>query len=145
MSITLNSIAKLKTNNRKRVGRGIGSGTGKTSGRGVKGQKARSGVAIKGFEGGQTPLYMRLPKKGFKSRCKERYEVVNIKDVANLVESKKIDGTKLITKEELFSAGLVKKKDSKVKLIMTKDKKLNVKLNFQVDFYSNQAKSFAKS
>lgn len=143
MTITLKNIAKLKTNNRKRVGRGIGSGTGKTSGRGVKGQKARTGSAMKGFEGGQTPIYMRLPKKGFKSQRKARYEVVNVQDVLDLITSKKIDAKKVITKEQLFSAGLTKDKDSKVKLIMAKEKISDLKLSFQVDFYSNQAKSFA--
>ncbi|MFT6333095.1 MAG: large subunit ribosomal protein L15, partial [Lentimonas sp.] len=97
MTITLNNIVKIKTNNRKRVGRGIGSGQGKTSGHGVKGQKARSGVAIKGFEGGQTPIYMRLPKKGFNSRRAEAYEVVNIKDAQIFIEREKIDSSVVIT------------------------------------------------
>lgn len=143
MTITLKNIAKLKTNNRKRLGRGIGSGTGKTCGRGVKGQKARTGSAMKGFEGGQTPIYMRLPKRGFKSHVKAKYEVVNIKDVAALVEAKKIDGGQVITKEKLFSAGLTSDQNSKVKLIMSANETSKLKLKFQVDFYSNQAKSFA--
>jgi large subunit ribosomal protein L15 len=143
MSNILNNIAKLKTNKRKRLGRGIGSGTGKTSGRGVKGQKARSGVAIKGFEGGQTPLYMRLPKKGFKSRCLDKYEVVNLRNVLSLIESKKIDGASVITKEKLFNAGLISNKDAKVKLIMTKSENVQSNLSFQVDFYSKQAQSLA--
>jgi len=143
MSNILNNIAKLKTNNAKRVGRGIGSGTGKTSGRGVKGQKARSGVAIKGFEGGQTPLYMRLPKKGFKSRCLDKYEVVNLRNVLSLIESKKIDGTSVITKAKLFNAGLISSEDVKVKLIMAKEEDVKSGLSFQVDFYSKQAQSLA--
>ena len=143
MSIALNNIAKIKTNSRKRVGRGIGSGTGKTSGHGVKGQKARSGVAIKGFEGGQTPIYMRLPKKGFNSNKPEAYEVVNFKDVSTLIESKKIDGSNAITKEKLFAAGLISNKNSKVKLIVDKAAKSNNGITFQVDFYSKQAKVFA--
>ena len=73
-----------------RVGRGIGSGKGKTSGRGVKGQKSRSGVAIKSFEGGQMPLYRRLPKRGFKSFNKKDIAIVNLSDLQNLVNSKKI-------------------------------------------------------
>lgn len=143
MSTSLNNISKLKTNKCKRVGRGIGSGTGKTCGRGVKGQKARSGVAIKGFEGGQTPIYMRLPKRGFKSQNSARYEVVNLRDVISLVESKKIDSSAVITKDKLFNAGLISDKNTKVKLIMTNVKKTNSGLTFQVDFYSKQAQSFA--
>ncbi|MCE3255502.1 MAG: ribosomal protein [Rickettsiaceae bacterium] len=139
----LNNIAKLKTNNRKRVGRGIGSGTGKTSGRGVKGQKARTGSAMKGFEGGQTPIYMRLPKKGFKSHRGDRYEVVNLRNVLSLVESKKIDISTSVTKEKLFAAGLISSQDVKVKLIMSKGDKVNSGLKFKVDFYSKSAQSFA--
>lgn len=86
MSNPLNNLKKIKTQGRKRVGRGIGSGKGKTSGRGVKGQKARTGHStVKGFEGGQTPIYMRLPKRGFTNVLRNEYEVVNIKDIANLV------------------------------------------------------------
>ena len=143
MSNILNNIAKIKTNNAKRVGRGIGSGTGKTCGRGVKGQKARSGVAIKGFEGGQTPLYMRLPKKGFKSHAIAKYEVVNLRNVLTLIESKKIDGATVITKEKLFNAGLISNQNAKVKLIMTKAENVKSGLSFQVDFYSKQAQSLA--
>jgi large subunit ribosomal protein L15 len=143
MSTSLNNISKLKTNKCKRVGRGIGSGTGKTCGRGVKGQKARSGVAIKGFEGGQTPIYMRLPKRGFKSQNSARYEVVNLRDVISLVESKKIDSSAVITKDKLFNAGLISDKNTKVKLIMANVEKTNSGLTFQVDFYSKQAQSFA--
>lgn len=144
MSINLNSIAKLKTNNRKRVGRGIGSGTGKTCGRGVKGQKARTGSAMKGFEGGQTPIYMRLPKKGFKSHRKARYEAVNLRDILNLVESKKIAANETITKTVLFNAGLINNADDKVKLIMDKSETApKLKLTFQLDFYSKPAQAFA--
>jgi len=143
MSNILNNIVKLKTNNRKRVGRGIGSGTGKTCGRGVKGQKARTGCHMKGFEGGQTPLYMRLPKKGFKSRAIDKYETVNLRNVISLVESKKIDACSIITKEKLFNAGLISAPDAKVKLIMAKLGGINSNLSFQVDFYSKQAQSLA--
>ena len=142
MSNILNNIAKLKTNNRKRVGRGIGSGTGKTCGRGVKGQKARTGCHMKGFEGGQTPLYMRLPKKGFKTRTIDKYETINLGNVALLVDSKKIDASSIITKEKLFNAGLISNKDVKVKLIMAKGD-INSNLSFQVDFYSKKAHSLA--
>jgi large subunit ribosomal protein L15 len=142
MSITLNNVNKLKTNNRKRVGRGIGSGTGKTSGHGVKGQKARSGVALKLFEGGQTPIYMRLPKKGFNSQSKESYEVVNIKDIIAAVEKGGVKKSNL-TKEELFNFGLIKNKDSQVKLIMSNSEIKSDNLKVQADFYSKNAQIFA--
>ena len=88
----LNSLKK--TNFSKiRVGRGIGSGKGKTSGRGVKGQKSRSGVAIKSFEGGQMPLYRRLPKRGFKTFNKKGVAIVNLSDLQNFIKSKKIKGS----------------------------------------------------
>ena len=81
----------VKTNfSKMRVGRGIGSGKGKTSGRGVKGQKSRSGVAIKSFEGGQMPLYRRLPKRGFKSIIKKNIAIINISDIENFIKNKKI-------------------------------------------------------
>jgi large subunit ribosomal protein L15 len=143
MSITLNNINTLKTNDRKRVGRGIGSGTGKTSGHGVKGQKARSGVALKLFEGGQTPIYMRLPKKGFNSRTIGAYsEVINIKDIVAFIEK---SGTKdsNITKEQLFKFGLLKDINSKVKLIMGGLEVANKDLKVQADFYSKNAQAFA--
>ena len=85
----LNTLTK--TNFPKiRVGRGIGSGKGKTSGRGVKGQKSRSGVAIKSFEGGQMPLYRRLPKRGFKSRKNNNIAIINLSDLQNLLNNKRI-------------------------------------------------------
>ncbi|MFT6332804.1 MAG: large subunit ribosomal protein L15 [Lentimonas sp.] len=143
MSTALNNIAKLKTNKCKRVGRGIGSGTGKTSGHGVKGQKSRSGVAINGFEGGQTPIHMRLPKRGFNSHRKERYEVVNLNDVLSFIDRKVIDSSTTITKDKLFDAGLISEKTSKVKLIMSSKEKITSKVTFQVDFYSKKAQSFA--
>ena len=93
---------------KKRVGRGIGSGKGKTSGRGVKGQKARTGHhSVKGFEGGQTPVYMRLPKKGFINNLRKEIEVVNIRDIVNLFESKKINSQSEVTKEHLENFGLI--------------------------------------
>ncbi len=142
MSITLNNINKIKTDNRKRVGRGIGSGTGKTSGHGVKGQKSRSGVALKLFEGGQTPIYMRLPKKGFRSQSGESYEIVNIKDVLAAIKKNKVT-KKNLAKEDLVSFGLLNNKDSKVKLIMGNLEVKNEGLKIQVDFYSKKAQVFA--
>ena len=86
---TLNTLFNLKTK-KIRVGRGIGSGKGKTSGRGVKGQKSRSGVAIKSFEGGQMPLYRRLPKRGFNPIKKKDIAVINLNDIQKLIDSKKL-------------------------------------------------------
>lgn len=143
MTITLNNIAKLKTNNRKRVGRGIGSGTGKTCGRGVKGQKARTGKNMKGFEGGQTPIYMRIPKRGFKNYCKKEYQVVNLADILLLAEKNKLDSSVVITKEKLFDLGLIADKDSKVKLIMSDSENSSTKYKFKVDLYSKKAESLA--
>jgi large subunit ribosomal protein L15 len=143
MSIVLNKLAKLKRNNGKRLGRGIGSGKGKTSGRGVKGQKARTGASIKGFEGGQTPIYMRLPKKGFVNFCKKEYETVNLRDILNLINKKIIDSSSVITKEKLAEVGLISKKESVVKLIMSKEKISDAEFKVAVDKYSKNAQIFA--
>ncbi len=143
MSIVLNKLAKLKRNNGKRLGRGIGSGKGKTSGRGVKGQKARTGASIKGFEGGQTPIYMRLPKRGFVNFCKKEYETVNLRDILNLINKKIIDSSAVITKEKLEEVGLISKKDSVVKLIMSKEKVSAAEFKVAVDKYSKNAQIFA--
>ncbi len=101
----------------KRVGRGIGSGTGKTSGAGHKGQKARSGVAIKGFEGGQMPLHRRLPKRGFKNPFRTEYSIINLGDIEKAINDKKIDNKKVISTEDFFKAGLIRKKNSLVKIL----------------------------
>jgi len=143
MSLSLTGLPKIKRNSRIRVGRGIGSGKGKTSGRGVKGQKARTGHhSVKGFEGGQTPIYMRLPKKGFANVLREEIESVTITDVMKMVESKKLDASATITKENLENAGLIKCKKSKVKLIMGK-KEVSAKVKVAVDAYSEKAKAFS--
>lgn len=143
MSISLNSLAKIKRNDRIRVGRGIGSGKGKTSGRGVKGQKARTGHhSVKGFEGGQTPVHMRLPKKGFTNILRKEYESVTITDVIFAISKHQPDAS-VVTKEKLFELGLVKNKDSKVKLIMGKELSPKVTFKVDVDSYSERAKSFA--
>lgn len=92
---------------RKRVGRGIGSGTGKTAGRGMKGQKSRSGVSINGYEGGQMPIYMRLPKRGFNSRNKKRYAVVNIGRLQAAVDAGKFDAGAALDEKAMVEAGLV--------------------------------------
>jgi large subunit ribosomal protein L15 len=92
----------------KRLGRGIGSGKGKTSGKGVKGQKAREGVALNGFEGGQLPIYRRLPKRGFKNIFRKEYAPVNLGALAKAIESGRIDGSQPITEDTLAAAGLVR-------------------------------------
>jgi len=92
----------------KRLGRGIGSGKGKTSGKGVKGQKAREGVALNGFEGGQLPIYRRLPKRGFKNIFRKEYAPVNLGALAKAIESGRIDGAQDITEATLRGAGLVR-------------------------------------
>ncbi len=93
----------------KRLGRGIGSGKGKTSGRGVKGQKARTGVALNGFEGGQLPIYRRLPKRGFKNPFRKVYAPINLGSLAAAIEAGKLDPNAPISEESLGAAGLVRK------------------------------------
>ena len=102
---------------RVRVGRGIGSGKGKTSARGQKGQKARSGVAIKGFEGGQMPLHMRLPKRGFNNPFAKDYAEVNIGMIQKFIDAGKLDATATITEEALREAGLVRGGKNGVRLL----------------------------
>ena len=105
------------TKKRKRVGRGPGSGTGKTAGRGIKGQKSRSGVAIKGFEGGQMPLYMRLPKRGFNNINAKTHAVVNLGLLQKFIDAKKIDIKKPITEESLVASGLVRRVKDGVRIL----------------------------
>jgi large subunit ribosomal protein L15 len=99
-----NAGSRLKS---KRLGRGIGSGKGKTSGKGVKGQKAREGVALNGFEGGQLPIYRRLPKRGFKNLFRKEYAPLNLGVLEKALESGKIDGSQPITEATVIAAGLV--------------------------------------
>lgn len=101
----------------KRVGRGIGSGKGKTSGAGVKGQKARTGVAVNGFEGGQMPIHRRLPKRGFHSINRVEYQVVNLSDLERLVSSGAVPSGSEVTPEVLLNVGLLRKSNQKVKLL----------------------------
>ncbi|WP_298974920.1 50S ribosomal protein L15 [uncultured Roseobacter sp.] len=98
------------TKKRKRVGRGPGSGTGKMGGRGIKGQKSRSGVAINGYEGGQMPLYQRLPKRGFNKPNRKSYAVVNLGLIQKFIDAKKIDAKKTITEDVLVESGLIRRK-----------------------------------
>ena len=102
---------------RKRVGRGPGSGTGKTGGRGLKGQKSRSGVAIKGYEGGQMPIYMRLPKRGFNVPSPKRYAVINLGLVQKFIELKKLKIDNSITEDALVLSGLVTRKFNGVRIL----------------------------
>jgi len=101
----------------KRVGRGIGSGKGKTAGRGHNGQKSRSGVAIKGFEGGQMPLYRRLPKRGFNNIFAKRFQVLNLGKLQSAIDAGKIDLSKPISITELISAGVVRRARDGVRLL----------------------------
>jgi len=123
----------VKTNYSKlRVGRGIGSGKGKTSGRGVKGQKSRSGVAIKSFEGGQMPLYRRLPKRGFKSLRKKDIAIINLSDIDVLIKNKKIKPEDEINIKNLSEKKIIGKKYNKLKILGKGDvkKKLKIKTHF---------------
>ena len=103
--------------NRKRVGRGIGSGTGKTAGKGHKGQKARAGVAIKGFEGGQMPIHMRLPKRGFNNFTRKEFAELTLGNLQSAIKKGLIDISKPITEKEINEAGIVKKSKDGIKLL----------------------------
>ncbi|MCF6274046.1 MAG: 50S ribosomal protein L15 [Rhodobacteraceae bacterium] len=105
------------TKKRKRVGRGPGSGIGKMGGRGIKGQKSRSGVAINGYEGGQMPLYKRLPKRGFNMRNPNKYAVVNFLVLQKFIDAGKIDAKKPITEDSMVECGLVRRKLQGVRLL----------------------------
>ncbi|MFV2054778.1 50S ribosomal protein L15 [Aliiroseovarius sp. YM-037] len=105
------------TKSRKRVGRGPGSGMGKTAGRGIKGQKSRSGVAIKGYEGGQMPLYQRLPKRGFNKPNRKKYAVVNLGILQKFIDAKKLDAKKAITEDVLLDSGVVRRKLDGVRIL----------------------------
>jgi large subunit ribosomal protein L15 len=105
------------TKKRKRVARGPGSGTGKTAGRGIKGQKSRSGVAINGYEGGQMPLYQRLPKRGFNKPNRKSFAVVNLGLIQKFVDAKKIDAKSAITEDVLVASGLVRRKLDGVRVL----------------------------
>lgn len=115
----LNKITQKKgaRHKSKRLGRGIGSGKGKTCGRGGKGQTARSGVAINGFEGGQTPLHRRIPKRGFKNFTRVETDVINFDSIEKAISQKKLDPKKTITIKHLEELGLYKRKDKMLKLL----------------------------
>ena len=109
------------TKARKRVGRGPGSGTGKMGGRGIKGQKSRSGVSIGGYEGGQMPLYQRLPKRGFTKPNRKSYAVVNLGLVQKFIDEKKLDAKAAITEDVLIASGLVRRKLDGVRVLAKGD------------------------
>ncbi len=115
---------------RTRVGRGIGSGKGKTAGRGQKGQKSRSGVAIKGFEGGQMPLHRRLPKRGFNNPFGKDYAEVNIGMVQKLIDAKKLDAKKVVDHDALKAAGVARGGKDGVRLLGKGE--LSAKVSFKV-------------
>ncbi|RPH01252.1 MAG: 50S ribosomal protein L15 [Candidatus Pelagibacter sp. TMED153] len=132
----LNNLAK---NNKKktRVGRGIGSGRGKTSSRGHKGQKSRSGVAIKSFEGGQMPLYRRLPKRGFKTLKRDNIAILNLSKIQNIYEKNKDEFKSLLDLKSLKKNKLINKKYLKLKILGSGE--LKTKIDITAHFASKQA------
>ena len=118
------------THSKKRVGRGIGSGLGKTGGRGVKGQKSRSGVAINGFEGGQMPIYRRLPKRGFTNIFAKSYSEVSLGRLQAAVDAKKLDAKKTVNAEALKEAGVIRRVKDGVRVLS--DGELKTKLTIEV-------------
>ena len=139
--ITLNSKEKLNKS-KMRVGRGIGSGKGKTSGRGVKGQKSRSGVAIKAFEGGQMPLYRRLPKRGFNSFGKINIAIMNLEKIQSFIDEKTIKMSDTINISLLKKLKLINKNSQKLKILGTGDVK--EKINIEADLISKSAEEKLK-
>tara|TARA_B100001939_G_scaffold302871_1_gene280251 strand:+ start:321 stop:770 length:450 start_codon:yes stop_codon:yes gene_type:complete len=132
----LNNLVKL--NKKKlRVGRGIGSGKGKTSGRGVKGQKSRSGVAIKSFEGGQMPLYRRLPKRGFNPIAKNKIAILNLDKIQSYIDKKNIKITDTLNKDLLKKLNLISKNSDKLKILGQGE--IKTKINIVADLASKSA------
>ena len=128
----------VKTNYSKmRVGRGIGSGKGKTSGRGVKGQKSRSGVAIKSFEGGQMPLYRRLPKRGFNPISKDNVAILNLEKIQSFIDKKNINTKEILNSDLLKKLKLINKNSKKLKILGTGEVK--DKINIEADLASKSA------
>lgn len=125
------------TKTKKRIGRGPGSGMGKTGGRGIKGQKSRSGVAIKGYEGGQMPLYQRLPKRGFNKPNRKEYAVVNLGLIQKFVDAGKIDASQPITEDVLIASGLVRRKRDGIRVLAKGD--VSAKLDLKVTGASQSA------
>ena len=117
------------TKPRKRVGRGPGSGMGKTGGRGIKGQKSRSGVAIKGYEGGQMPLYQRLPKRGFTKPNRKTYSAVNLGLIQKFIDAGKLDISAVITEDALVAAGVVRRKRDGIRVLAKGDVSAKMQLD----------------
>tara|TARA_B100001027_G_scaffold202106_1_gene162627 strand:+ start:129 stop:581 length:453 start_codon:yes stop_codon:yes gene_type:complete len=134
--ITLNNRPKMNKP-KMRVGRGIGSGKGKTSGRGVKGQKSRSGVAIKSFEGGQMPLYRRLPKRGFNPIQKENIAILNLDKIQSYITKKTINTSEILNSSTLKKLKLINKNSKKLKILGTGD--IKDKINIEADLASKSA------
>ncbi len=134
--ITLNNRPKINKS-KMRVGRGIGSGKGKTSGRGVKGQKSRSGVSIKSFEGGQMPLYRRLPKRGFNSIKKESIAILNLDKIQSYINKKTINTTNVLNFSTLKKLNLINKNAKKLKILGTGE--IKDKINIEADLVSKSA------
>jgi large subunit ribosomal protein L15 len=133
---TLNTRSKF-IKRKIRVGRGIGSGKGKTSGRGVKGQKSRSGVSIKSFEGGQMPLYRRLPKRGFNAINKINIAIMNLEKLQTFIDEKKIDTKDKINSDLLKKLKLINKNSQKLKILGTGE--IKAKINLEADLISKSA------
>ena len=129
----LNTLVNLRKKKilKKRLGRGIGSGTGKTSGRGHKGQKSRSGVSLKGFEGGQMPLHRRLPKRGFTNIFKKHFNSINLIQIQNLIDKKKILSKEEITEELLLKKKIIKKRLNGIKILGRGDIKSKIIIHAQ--------------
>ncbi|MCZ4354312.1 50S ribosomal protein L15 [Roseovarius aestuarii] len=121
----------------KRIGRGPGSGMGKTGGRGIKGQKSRSGVAIGGYEGGQMPLYQRLPKRGFTKPNRKKFAVVNLGLIQKFIDDKKLDAGAAITEDALVASGLVRRKLDGVRVLCKGD--ISTKITLEVTGASKSA------
>ena len=138
---TLNNTTQVKIK-KMRVGRGIGSGKGKTSGRGVKGQKSRSGVAIKSFEGGQMPLFRRLPKRGFNPLKKNKIAIINLSKIQNFIEDKKINSKSKIDLDVLKKTKLISKNFSKIKILGSGE--LKEIIDIKVDYISKSAEEKLK-
>ena len=134
--ITLNNRTKINKS-KMRVGRGIGSGKGKTSGRGVKGQKSRSGVAIKSFEGGQMPLYRRLPKRGFNPILKNDIAILNLNKIQSYIDKKNIKTSDLLNSELLKKLKLINKNSNKLKILGSGE--IKDKINIEADLASKSA------
>ena len=134
--IKLNNRTKINKS-KIRVGRGIGSGKGKTSGRGVKGQKSRSGVSIKSFEGGQMPLYRRLPKRGFNSINKKNIAILNLDKIQSYIDKKSIKTSDVLNSELLKKLNLINKNSNKLKILGSGE--IKTKINIEADLASKSA------